>query len=600
MREEKFVDMHPELLYIYASFYIHLFKGQKIDEVNDMKDALKDLDDTWAIAGNNNEHLKEEGFTERLISKFFYDEKRGEILTVLNEKYFDNVSKLNLQKKYIKLHNSATEEKSKDLFLGVLPTAHKLGQLQSRKIGIDYTLTDKIITIGCLGLTGVVVVAFGIAFPFIGDRALNDYEAYLINTLKELFRDFEGYKSNIKILLEAFNINPEKQYLYFQEKGIALNQELQFIYSHKDEEIIEKWNKIFENSFHLKNIETNDKKNNLIKFIRSIKINFRIKDILLKDHFFGIFGKEKSGKSTFTEVIITDETANSSQSEKTKELKSFKIDERTKFTFFDYPHFESEDDLNHKLQFLFTRHLVDYLFVVFDASQTDNADGNNFLKLAREYYGTRFTVLLNRADKFWMHKSSNRVIYTPDETFKKLEDEMYKKIEANAGTEEITKRVFFTCLNYDDYNGNEIDSLKKKDHIYTANKLRKLVFSKFIDQISKFPNFDENKSILTDRLNQLEELHNMKQKMIWIKKKLNPIKVHIINRTESCKIPGSADPPLDHYDCKTLEELIIILKEEFGIKIPILKTQNEDKTVESIQDILTVDTHCFIVSENLH
>ena len=69
----------------------------------------------------------------------------------------------------------------------------------------------------------------------------------------------------------------------------------------------------------------------------------------MKDHFYGILGKEKSGKSKFTEVIITDQDANSSPSIKTKQLKAYKIDKNLKFTFFDYPHYESAEDINHKL-----------------------------------------------------------------------------------------------------------------------------------------------------------------------------------------------------------------------------------------------------------
>jgi hypothetical protein len=316
IREETFFNMQPELLYMYATFYIHFFREQKIDEVNDLKDALKDLDDTWVIAGDDNEHLKEEGYTECLFSKFFNAVRKGEIMIELNEKYFDYVSKLNLQQKYIKLQNCATEEKFNDLFLGILPTAHKLGQLQSQKIGIDYTIKDKIITIGYLVL---IIAAFYTPVPIPVAVAVatsilaallrgNLLRRYLIHAYKEIFRDFEVKKSIITILLEEFNINPEKQHLYFQEKGIATNQKLEYIYSHNDEEIIEKWNEIFDNSFHFKNIQKNDKRKYLIKIIRSIKINFRIKDILLKDH--------------------SDQTVNASQSVQTKELKSFKIDEQ--------------------------------------------------------------------------------------------------------------------------------------------------------------------------------------------------------------------------------------------------------------------------------
>jgi hypothetical protein len=133
-------------------------------------------------------------------------------------------------------------------------------------------------------------------------------------------------------------------------------------------------------------------------------------------------------------------------------------------------------------------------------------------------------------------------------------------------------------LNYDDYNGNEIDNLKEsvdnienvninqKIRIYTPNNLRKLVFNKLIDQLSKYPDHGETKSILTKRMVSLEETHSMKQKMIWIKKRKNPIKVHVINTTEFCKTQH------DQTDCKTFEKLISILKDELDMS----KTNSND------------------------
>ena len=120
-----------------------------------------------------------------------------------------------------------------------------------------------------------------------------------------------------------------------------------------------------------------------------------------------------------------------------------------------------------------------------------------------------------------------------------------------------------------------------------------------IDQFENYPDFDENKRILTERMNELEEIHTMRQKLIWIKKnksKFISIKVHIVNKTQPCEIPEPPKPELDHFDCKTIEELIEVLK-EFGITKPILKTQDGNKIV-SIESILTVDTHCFCVSES--
>ena len=212
VREEKFVDMPPDLLYIYASFYIHLFKGQETGKVKDLINELKAIDDTWKI---NNDENNNENLNDDFISRFFLDESTDELLTELNNIYFNTI-KSNLQKKYIKLEASKDSKDSKDLFENVLPTAHKLMKLQGEELKVEYSVKD-------IGYLLPPILSFLLPLPLaiplallavisLGTVGLINNVKYIAYKIREFRRDFKGYVTNITILKEALKINPEKPF----------------------------------------------------------------------------------------------------------------------------------------------------------------------------------------------------------------------------------------------------------------------------------------------------------------------------------------------------------------------------------------------------
>ena len=611
-REEKIMRLPPDLLYIYAAFYIHLFKDKINKNVTDLKQLLEDIDDTWKVDGTDNEYLKENHFTHSLITRFFIDEQKGELIDELKETLLRNISDLNLPQKYTKL--SELSENSKDLFIKALPTASKFSELEGTqlKLKVKYEFKQIIGLVAVsIGSIGSLVAAFlkneklALAIAASSLSAVGYNFNFIKHWVMGFFESFEGYRTNVSILTETFDLTPENpsRYIYFYEKEVATK--LLFFYNYSEEDIIGDWVNKFKNNFVLNNLDY-DQKMHLIKIAKSIRINFKIREILLKDYFYGIMGKEKSGKSKFTEVVMSEESANSSQSEKTRELKAHKIIEANgnNFTFFDYPHFESEIDINHKLQFIFTRHLVDYFFLIVEANKTDNSDFSNVLKLFKSSCDSRFTILLNKADAFWMQRTNNQCQMISEDKFEILEREICKMINVDHGPSEsdLTKRVFFTCLNYDGYTGNEIDYFKQLKHIYMPNKLRKVVFSKILNQLSRnVDNYKLFKPILTKRMNELENNYTMKQKMITIMENENdirPVKAHAICNTVPCEVPKNPQPPLDHFDFSSFEELVTKLKVQYKMtNTPIITTQKENIQVKSIDEILKVETHSFFIKE---
>ena len=409
-------------------------------------------------------------------------------------------------------------------------------------------------------------------------------------------RQYQGYLTTLEIFMEAFQINKEKclPYFYSYEKEIyeKFQQLGLFIYSIDD--FINNWNSIFTKSTFILNIAEHSKKL-LIQILLTIRINYQIREILKQDFFYGIVGKKKCGKSTFIEQMLPGANANANSIINTAEMKPYKIADSV--VMFDFPHFES-NDVNHKLQFLFSRFLLDYVFFICDAKErADSSDTTNFLQLVRCSFDYRFTVLLNHSDQFWLNIKNNVTKYATKEDLEKLRSDVCKKIEAKIEDD----RVLLTCLNTDNMSENLIDKLNKTE-IYTIRKLRNKVFERIVNQIPKSSDKQHIRDIILTKMNEKEET-NLKQKMISVKKlgKKQTLRLHLIYNIEPCKPEDE-----DHTDIKSFDELIKELKDQFDMKNPVITENNENevgksqiKRILSFKDLLNNDMHNFLTFENI-
>jgi hypothetical protein len=96
-------------------------------------------------------------------------------------------------------------------------------------------------------------------------------------------------------------------------------------------------------------------------------LNSEIRNILGKYHIIGSIGTKKAGKSTFVELIST-RNANSSIEDATKLATAYSIPDCDKVVIFDYPHSDSKC-LAEKLEFYFTRLLLDHIYLIFEVDK---------------------------------------------------------------------------------------------------------------------------------------------------------------------------------------------------------------------------------------
>ena len=366
-REEQISAVPNDLLYIYASCYVYTLQklGGRIEgEFSKRRDQLinllGELDKIWdcELNGKTNEH--EAKVLESALKQYVGDEK------LIYSLFVDDFN-MQFAAKYVKLkETSSNSRNTKDLFANILPTVYTLNKLMSQTLEIrkSYNITEKL-SIGASILTPLLFVP-GINIAAIIGGAVGAssllFSSYNLISLKLISQRYnQGYSSALALFKEVFNITDNSclPYFYTVEKAIYKEFQNLELYTKTPQELESDWNNIFKRSRFLLNID-NKYKSVFIKILLTVRVNYQIRDILKQDYFIGVVGKKKCGKSTFIEQMLPGENAEASSSITTTEITPYKIVDSV--IMLDFPHFESIEQ-DHKLQFIFTRFLLDYIFL---------------------------------------------------------------------------------------------------------------------------------------------------------------------------------------------------------------------------------------------
>ncbi len=337
----------------------------------------------------------------------------------------------------------------KELVKGIIPTCFQIKINQSSHQAVVSDLRIQVILFS-LGLFCPIVYA---PVPLI-----------LLFFYKEKFSDFDYYHTLKNYFLTCFesDFNNDLDNTLPYEGCMETVVIKQFI---KPE------NKIFLES---------DKK------FQTIICNRKIRDILLKDWIIGVVGKKKCGKSAFIEKMIPNADAKASATIGTTVMSPHSIIESV--VVIDYPHFDSLD-FNHKLQFIFSKQLLDHTFMVCIAMEIMDSDNTQELfNYVKSNGDDRLTIFLNKADEIWGDEKNEKK--SNDE--RKLSLEKLKEdvcVLRGFKSEEEKDMVILTCL-------KEIKDLKELDSIQTTNilmgdKLKVKVYETILKYI---PDKEENKS----------------------------------------------------------------------------------------------------------
>ena len=194
--------------------------------------------------------------------------------------------------------------------------------------------------------------------------------------------------------------------------------------------------------------------------------------IIFKIYYICLKGRKKCGKSTLTE-LITGENANASANIGTEITKPYKISLNNRIThlpnntsnelktiLMDYPHFDGTD-LSNKLQFIFSRYLLDHIFMVCTAmDRMDGDDTKIILNLVQSGNNTNYHVLINRCDDFW--RDCKNDVSKAIEVYNQLKQEILNRRIRTTDSD----KVLLTCL------GNVLE-FDEQDALYRSKILLK-------------------------------------------------------------------------------------------------------------------------------
>jgi hypothetical protein len=255
------------------------------------------------------------------------------------------------------------------------------------------------------------------------------------------------------------------------------------------------------------------------KIIKNISLNYALREILCEDVLVGCVGKKKCGKSSFVELMGC--PANASAIKATEFISPFKICDN--IILFDYPHFNSQD-VSHKIQFYFTRTILDYVFVidkVIDNAETE--DTHVLYNILKNNNNKRFSLIFNRLDDVL---SEIRKEEDASKLVENLRDKMLKKLGIEEKDFSTQKRVYLTIIDKSNLNFEDRDLLAMTSYLDAAN-LRKTVFNTILEYLPKaLEKFNKSREEIIKQMNAQSLEENIKEITIVYEEQL-PIQVKI-------------------------------------------------------------------------
>ena len=169
-------------------------------------------------------------------------------------------------------------------------------------------------------------------------------------------------------------------------------------------------------------------------------------------------------------------------------------------TLNDYPHFDSTH-VSHKIQFMFTRFLIDHIFLLCDAKERMDSEGTmEIFDIIKDGCGDHFTILLNKIDDSLKDCSSHKDF--GKDVLSELKREVLvgsKDGRRGIGTEYGSYVIFTYLVKIDNkVNLDELDRMKKLNELENNDRVKKLKWL----EVSNIKN----------RLNTIDNLNDIEMK----------------------------------------------------------------------------------------
>ena len=337
------------------------------------------------------------------------------------------------------------------------------------------------------------------------------------------------------------------------------------------------------------NVKRNRSGENELKLLNTIKLNSDLREILCNDYLIGTIGTKNAGKSTFVEMMTGRRVESRGVDQVTKWIAPFSM--CSSVVMLDYPHFNSTD-MNDKLQFYFSRLLLDHVFVVFWARDSGETDSINLLPIIKSDGFDRYTIIFNGADDIW-----NGDVMSPKSGMEKIKQHK-EKICRNLGITDVEnkEKLILSCLDTSRLNPEEVDLLVSSGVLKQA-KMRSLVIDTIINSINK--NDKKTNKELKDLKERMEQ--ERKEKIdVQITKGTWTADGQIERSKKSLTYTLHSDSNLklnDDMEHNSIESLIEELKGSFRLKDPLIKSNAENETINSFNDFFSNDSQSYTVVE---
>jgi hypothetical protein len=456
--KQKLIDNMPfDLLYLHAAYLINSLQRMNHNELNEKFIEIKDL---LLEKFNTLDTLLEEIWKEKPESECSYSQNDLNEIRNLAHSYFkqlkiesefnaiielfDNI-KFETEnkgfKKYLESKENIQGLNNIELLISFLPFLFEIKKRTCKISSLSGKLNDKIFEVSFIKKFFVIG-----ATSFIKDFHIHITTIYLACI-------FTGslFMAVAASFVQAYRKGPELDY------SILFNFDYDKVYY----SIVKQANKInienpiddnlayFENNYDQNFIENYPEEKDKLIF-KLILINKQIRDILKKYYLFGSIGTKNTGKSRFVE-LITNQNADSHVGKTTKFSKAYSIlNENStllkaydEFVIIDYPHTNS-NDLSEKIEFYFTRQLLDHIYLILnseDAGSTDNE--NKLFSLVKNNNFNRFNILYNKSDRFFESDDNSDNNSIKFENFKK---ELMGRMKRLCPDFDLYSHVFFTCM----------------------------------------------------------------------------------------------------------------------------------------------------------
>ena len=345
-----------------------------------------------------------------------------------------------------------------------------------------------------------------------------------------------------------------------------------------------------------------------LNFLKSVMINFELRETLVNTCLIGVFGLKSAGKSSFIKCLLNNNNNNiKCEIKETKEMSAYQLSDKIDLILVDYPPCNLTDKYNN-IQFDNSVNMLDYAFLVCDTKDpgetltTSLADAIHSVKV----FGVkRLCVFVNKIDKVVKdEKNLNMKIYLKNikenilNNLTDLYDKKYnyyldiykndkrpeleiilKLYEFNRDEYEKHLKIIPTCYNPNVCNNeDEIKELKSFGVLF-GDSLKRKIAHFILDCI-------ENKGIKDQlRNNILSETRINKKECTFQRVKFYPKQTNFVDLTLSKSV--------NEGNIHNKNDLENNLKETFS-----LKSIQFDTEIDSFEKFFIVDDCTFYIEDN--